>query len=43
VLDDVQALLIGNRKLKALSEAQRAEFASAESWDGDELYLRKPR
>lgn len=43
VLGDVQALLIGNRKLKALSEEQRAEFASAESWDGDELYLRKPR
>jgi hypothetical protein len=41
VIDDVQALLVGRKKTKGLGEEELAQFESVESWEGDELYLRR--
>lgn len=41
VLDDVQAILTGRRKPKGLSEAELSQFEVAESWDSEDLYLRR--
>ncbi len=40
VIGDVQALL-ARRRPKGLGETELALFESVESWDGDELYLRR--
>jgi hypothetical protein len=41
LLPDVQALLMGRRKRRVLSEQELSQFESVESWDGDELWLRR--
>jgi hypothetical protein len=41
VIADVQALLVGRRKPKGLGDEELSQFESVESWDGDELYLRR--
>jgi hypothetical protein len=40
-VENVQALLIGRRKLQALSQQQLSEFEQVESWDGEQLWLRR--
>lgn len=41
VLPDIRALLMGRRKSRGLGEAELSQFQSVESWDGDELWLRR--
>ncbi len=41
VLPNIRALIIGRRKTRGLSEAELSQFVAVESWDGDELWLRR--
>ncbi|MES1184141.1 MAG: hypothetical protein ABUL60_10015 [Myxococcales bacterium] len=41
VLGQVQALVLGRRKTDALSQAELAQFEQVESWDGEQLWLRR--
>lgn len=38
---DIQALVIGRRRPEGLTEAELAPFSQVESWDGEQLWLRR--